>query len=377
MSRRGVTTLPIPGHEPCRVVDVDGVLCTSDVYGADLATGELSADPERQFERAFRNLASLLERAGASLDELGLVTVSIPGADHRPYINPPWLAAFPDEQRRPARKTNQYPLPPGAHVQLTAFGLRGERPKALAIPGFAHRDPLPAGVRIGDVVLSSVVGGQDPSGAVPEDPLAQLWQGFENLEILLRDAGGTKDDMLHVYVFLKDRAHQPLLIDTWLEVFPTEGNRPARKTIFYDELRGSTLVQLQMVAVIGGGRRGNFEIPGIGHHDPIPMAASLGRLVWSSGVSGRGPGQMDVGLSVEEQAPIAFGHLNTLAAQAGVSKDDIAAVTVLVRDYDDLPEIMKSWRAMFPNPDDEPARHVMALGLSGENPVQVHMLAVR
>ncbi|HLG74299.1 MAG TPA: RidA family protein [Chloroflexota bacterium] len=378
MSRRKVTTLPIAGDwPPCRLVESGGMLFTSTISGIDPRSGELDSDPAKQFETAFANLRQLVERAGASMEELGLVTVAIPDASYRPQINPPWLATFPDEGRRPARKTNQYPLPPGVHVQLTAIGVKGQRPRALEIPGFAHRDPLPAGVRIGDVVLSSVVGGQDPSGALPEDPAEQLRQGFENLEILLKDAGGSKDDMLHVYVFLRDRAHQPLLIDRWLEAFPDEGNRPARKTIFYDELRGSTVVQLQMVAVLGQGKRGNYEIPGIGHHDPIPMAASRGPLLWSSGISGRGPGQMDVGLSVEEQAPICFGHMKTLVGQAGMTPDDIGLITLLVRDYAVLPVAMQAWRAAFPNPEDEPALHVMALGLTGDNPLQLHLVATR
>ncbi|HEX6513027.1 MAG TPA: RidA family protein [Chloroflexota bacterium] len=378
MSKRKVTTLPIGGsRESAQVVAAGGMLFSSSISGADPASGDLSSDPERQFELAFGNLARLLDQAGASVDELGLVTVCIPDASYRPHINKPWLAMFPDESRRPARKTNQYPLPAGMQVQLQALGVKGARPQPLQIPGFAHRDPLPAGVRMGDLVVSSVVGGQDPSGAQVEDPAGQIRQAFDNLEILLSGAGGTKDDVLHVYVFLRDRELQPLLIDTWLDVFPTKGDRPARKTIFYEDLRGSTVVQLQMVAVVGQGKRQNYEIPGIGHHDPIPMGAALGPLVWSSGMSGRGPGQMDVGSSVEEQAPICFGHMNTLAAQAGVGKDDIGLVTIMVRDYADVGTIIKSWREMFPDPADEPARHVMALGLSGDNPVQLHMVAVR
>lgn len=377
MSKRRVTSLPLSGGKECKLVEAGGMLFTSGISGADPGTGELSPDPEKQFELAFRKVGDLVERAGLSVDELGLVTVCIPGASHRPYINAPWLAMFPDENRRPARKTNQYRLPDGMHVQLTAIGVKGQRPQSLEIPGFAHRDPLPAGVRIGDLVFSSVVGGQDASGQQLEDAAGQIRQAFENLEILLRGAGGTKDDILHVYVFLRDRELQPPLIETWLDIFPEEGNRPARKTIFYDELRGSTVVQLQMVAVLGGDKRGNYEIPGIGHHDPIPMGASLGGLVWSSGMSGRGPGQMDVGLSVEEQAPICFGHMSTLAAQAGVTPDDIGLITLLVRDYGDVEMIMRSWREMFPDPADEPVLHTMALGLSGDNPLQLHMVAVR
>src|SRR5207247_1504470 len=148
---------PAAGGKPAlQLVELNGMLFSSAVHGANVATGQLDDDPQTQFDTAFRNLQAVLGKAGAGPSELGLVTVSIPGQDHRAYINKPWLTMFPDEQVRPARKTNQFPLPAGMQVQLQAIGVRDQRPKALHIPGFSHRDPLPAGVRIGDLVFSSV-----------------------------------------------------------------------------------------------------------------------------------------------------------------------------------------------------------------------------
>jgi 2-iminobutanoate/2-iminopropanoate deaminase len=378
MSKRKVTTLGLEAASAGQLVETGGFLFTSTISGVEPTTGQLNPDPDKQFEEAFANLRRLLTRGGCSPENLGLVTVNIPDASYRPRINPPWLKVFPNEDVRPARKTNQYPLPPGVHVQLNAVGVKGQKPRALHIPGFAHRDPLPAGVQIGDLVFSSVVGSQDPDGKEVEGAAAQVRQAFENLEILLKDAGGTKDDMLHVYVFLRDRADQPMLIDTWLSVFPDEGNRPARKTIFYDELKGrNSCIQVQMVARLGQGKRGNYEIPGVGHHDPIPMGASLGNLVWSSGVSGRGPGQEDTGPGIHDQTPVAFQNIRDLSSQAGVTPDDIGLMTILVKDYADEPAIMQYWRQLFPDPDDEPARHIMRLGITGDNPVQLHMVAVK
>ncbi len=379
MSRRALTSLPVGGgRPPLQLARLDGGLfSTSSISAADPRTGALSANAGEQFQAAFDNLQRLLDMAGISPAELGLVTVNIPDQSYRPHINKPWLALFPDEQRRPARKTNQYPLPAGQQVQLQAMGLAGQRPKPLQIPCFAHKDPLPAGVRIGDLVFSSVIVDQDPAtGKQSGDPEVQLRQAFTTLETLVKDAGGSWDDVLHMYVFLRDRAEQPLLIKTWLEVFPADGNRPARKTIFYDELKGrTTIAQLQAVAVIGQGQRKNYEIPNVGHHDPIPMGASIGRLMWSSGMSGQPPGQLDSRGSLGEQCRWAFTHLRSLTEQAGASPDNVGHVTLLVRNYDEEPEIMRHWRELFPHPDDEPTHHTMALGLSGQSSsVQVHIV---
>src|SRR5712692_8203510 len=377
MSQRTVFSLPGRDGQPvCQLARTGELLLTSTISGVDPETGELSSDPERQFETAFRSLQRLLERAGVSLDELGLVTVNIPGQDFRAHINKPWLEMFPDENNRPARKTNQYPLPGGAVIQLQAAGVAGQRRQRLEIPGWSHRDPLPAGCRIGDVVFSSVVTAQEPaSGNQAEDTAAQMKQAFDNVETLLTQAGGTKDDLLHMYVFLRDREDQPALIDLWLERFPTDGDRPARKTIFYDELKGrSSAVQLQFVAVLGRGKRRNFEIPGVGHHDPIPMGASIGSVMWSSGISGRPVGDEST-RNVSEQSAFCFAGLQQLMSQTGGTLDDVGLLTILVKDYADEPEIMAEWRRAFPDPANQPVRHMMALGAPGSNLVQLHMVA--
>ena len=81
---------------------VGDVLYSSSVSGVDPATGALGEGAEKQFELAFRNLRSLVEGAGASTDNIGRITVFIPGQGSRPLINPPWLEMFPDEDNPPA-----------------------------------------------------------------------------------------------------------------------------------------------------------------------------------------------------------------------------------------------------------------------------------
>jgi 2-iminobutanoate/2-iminopropanoate deaminase len=74
-----------------------------------------------------------------------------------------------------------------------------------------------------------------------------------------------------------------------------------------------------------------------------------------------------------------FGLLNVqaLAEQGGMSAADIGHITVLVQDYADLPALDREWCAMFPNPNDRPARQVMQLGLQRRSRAQFHMLAAK
>jgi enamine deaminase RidA (YjgF/YER057c/UK114 family) len=192
---------------------------------------------------------------------------------------------------------------------------------------------------------------------------------------LVERGGGSVDDIAHVWVFLKDFAHHDLMIERWLETFPHDGQRPARKTIRYD-LPGDTLVQLQATAVLGGGRV-NLEVPGIGHHDPIPLATRTRNILISSGVAGHSQANYQLGKDLEEQTALMFDNVRTLLELAGGGLDDVAHVTLLLRDYADRAVLDRHWRAAFPDPSNQPARYEMTLGLPGDAMrVQAHVIAV-
>jgi 2-iminobutanoate/2-iminopropanoate deaminase len=350
---------------------------SSSIEGRDPASGKLGDSAEKQFDLAFRNLKSLVHEAGLTANEIAHVTVFIGAASARPLINKPWLETFPDEHNRPARKTTTYSLPEGVLVQLQAFAVKGGKRQCLEIPGLSHRDPLPMGAKAGELVYSSVIGGQDPkTNKQVEGTERQIEQSFQNMKALVEQGGGTTNDIGLVWVFLRDKSDQPAMIDAWLRMFPREGDRPARKTIMYDELKGrETLIQLQFTAVVGSTRR-NFEIPGVGHHDPIPMGASVGRMFFSSGIGGYDATTGKRAEDLQEQTELAFANLRRLMEQAGANLASVGHLTMLVRDYESQTKLMQKVVETFPNEKDRPACHVMALGLPGENLVQLHVVGV-
>jgi 2-iminobutanoate/2-iminopropanoate deaminase len=350
---------------------------SSSISGRDLATGRLGDGAEQQFDLVFRNMKTLVEQAGLSTDDIAHVTLFIGDASGRQLINKPWLQTFPDEHNRPARKTTTYPLPEGVQVQLQALAIAQAERQPLEISGLAHRDPLPMGAKAGNLVFSSVIGGQDPktNKQVPGSE-QQMDQAFQNMRALVEQAGGTTDDIGWVWVFLRDKSDQPAMIDAWLKMFPRDGDRPARKTIMYDELKGrETLVQLQFIAVLGAKRR-NFEIPGVGHHDPIPMGASIGTRFYSSGIGGYDAKTGKQAETLERQAELAFENLRTLMTQAGGTLDSVGHLTILLRDYGAHSTVVKNILETFPDKDRRPACHEMALGLPGSNLIQLHAAGV-
>ena len=358
------------------LVEVGGLFFTSGVRGVDLATGEMPSDPAEQFLHAWRNLKALVEAAGRSTDEIGIVTNFIDSQDFRPHINTGWLELFPDPDNRPARKTTSYPLPEGQGVQLQAIGVAGRQRRRIEVPGLTHRDPLPNGVRLGDYVFSSVIVPWDLATSEPVvGEHAQTDQCFDNMRAFMELAGGTVDDVVLQWVYLNDFAYQPYMVDVYLEAWPIGQYQAARKTFRY-AMGGQ--VQMQVIGRIGGART-NHEIEGHGHHDPIPMGARIGDLYCSSGVSGVDPASDDKLEPVEGvagQAHHGLRNVASLARNGGGSADGIGLITVLVQDYADLPAIDAEWAQLFPDPNDRPARQVMKMGVQRRSRAQFHMMAV-
>jgi 2-iminobutanoate/2-iminopropanoate deaminase len=374
------TIYNLPGLSPDGAASPDLVktgdmFFTSGVRGVDLKTGDVPSDPAEQFLNAWHNLAALVQGAGLSTDNIGIVTNFIDSQDYRAHINTGWLELFPDADNRPARKTTSYPIAPGAGVELQAFGVVNQTRKRIEVPGLTHRDPLPNGVRMGSYVFSSVIVPWDLSTSEPvigED--AQTDQAFDNMRLFMEAAGGTIDDVVLQWVYLNDFAYQPYMVDVYLEAWPIGQYQAARKTFRYP-MGGQ--IQIQVIGNIGP-ERSNHEIEGHDHHDPIPMSARIGGLYASSGVSGVDPRSADNVEAVDGvvgQSHYGIRNIKTLVEAGGMTMDDVGHMTLLVQDYTDLATIDKEWAEMFPDPNNRPARQVMKMGVQRKARVQFHMIA--
>lgn len=374
MSKRAVTMVTAPnGKTAGRLVRVGGMLFSSSITGLDPASGQLSRDPARQIAGAFGNLQALLARAGASADELGLVTVCIADGGLASQVDQFWRTAWPDGRNRPALKINEYDLPPGEMVQIQVVGVSGQARQPIELPG---SDAQPLGVRLGPVVFSAPIDGRDPvTGQRSADRVTQMRQAFRNMDSFIRRAGGSKADLIHVYIFVSGRDDQLDMLDVWLEEFPTDGDRPARKAIFDETLaRDGKVIHLMCAGVIGQGARLDLEVPGISKRHPNPMGAKIGNLVLSSGIGGDDPSGKLKSRDPTICAGFAFQNMATLLQLAGGSLDDIGLVSITVNDYADEAAILAEWRRVFPDAATEPARHIMAFGGRGSYPVQVHVV---
>jgi enamine deaminase RidA (YjgF/YER057c/UK114 family) len=114
-----------------------------------------------------------------------------------------------------------------------------------------HENPIPNASRIGNIVMSSVIGGSNPG---TRDLPAALEQQVANVFGYIRHdieaAGGGVDDILKITFWVKDPASQRAALNAeWVKMFPDAASRPARHTLTLPA-DSRALVQADFIAVI-------------------------------------------------------------------------------------------------------------------------------
>lgn len=110
------------GSAPIPMGDrVGNMIFTSGISGKNPMTGKLAEGAAAQAFHAFENLRQLLENGGATMADVGQVTVLTVDDSLRDVVNAEWLRPFPDPQDRAARHTTVQALRGSALLQLIAI----------------------------------------------------------------------------------------------------------------------------------------------------------------------------------------------------------------------------------------------------------------
>ncbi|MGO4153199.1 RidA family protein [Cupriavidus sp. YAF13] len=121
---------------------------------------------------------------------------------------------------------------------------------SVYVEGFSHKNPIPAGCRIGPLLMSGSIQGNDPATGKPASTIeAQCIYMLANVKRIVEAAGGTTDDIVKITVWMRDRSQRPALNTPWLDMFPNPGSRPARHTMQADLDMGK-LVECDFTAYI-------------------------------------------------------------------------------------------------------------------------------
>ena len=105
--------------------------------------------------------------------------------------------------------------------------------KSINYPGYAHQNPIPNASRIGNILMSSVIGGSEPgTRTMPPDLAGQVVNVFKHIRLTVEAAGGTVDDIIKINFWMKEPSTgRAALNDEWVKMFPDENARPARHTL--------------------------------------------------------------------------------------------------------------------------------------------------
>lgn len=121
--------------------------------------------------------------------------------------------------------------------------------------------------------------------------------------------------------------------------------------------------------------RESIQVPPMLHQNPIPTASRVGNMLCTSVIGGRDPETGQVPQTAEEQAVNCFKILARILDKGGATPEDVAHVTVYIKDSSMRPAVNKPWVEMFPDEHSRPARHTIVMENMG-GMVQIEAVAV-
>jgi 2-iminobutanoate/2-iminopropanoate deaminase len=120
----------------------------------------------------------------------------------------------------------------------------------------------------------------------------------------------------------------------------------------------------------------SIHIPGVIHNAPIPMAAKVGNMVFSSGIMGVDPSTGKLAADSADEVKHCFANMRKVLEAAGAKLTDVGYVKIYLKDPTLRDAINAEWVACFPDPEDRPARHTLAWELGSGMRLQLEMTAV-
>jgi len=207
-------------------------------------------------------------------------------------------------------------------------------------------DPIPLGIRVGNLVHASRLTGVNlETGKLAEGVEAQVAQVLEAVKHVVETAGGTIDNVAQVSFFLKRFDDRPLINPPWVAMFPNEQDRPTYK-FMEANLPDDCLVQAEMWAVLDA-RRAVIYTPPVAHTNPIPMGVKIGGYLFSSRILPFEPSTNAAADGLERQSELVFKNLATFLEVAEMDRSDLMQARLFVSDRAHIPTVQRYWDGFF------------------------------
>ena len=120
----------------------------------------------------------------------------------------------------------------------------------------------------------------------------------------------------------------------------------------------------------------SIHVTGASHKAPIPAAARVGPVLCTSAVAGKDPVTGEMPADIETQVRNTFANIAEVLRVGGASTQDVVKFSVTIHDNAVRDAVNQQWLAMFPDPNDRPARHIAVSPLQHGMHLQIEVMAV-
>ena len=353
-----------PGPKPVGPYS-PGILAGDFLYvsgqGGRDATGALPANIDGEVQQTLRNVQSIVEAAGLTMEHVVYSQVYLTDMAHYDALERGWKAAFP--KAPPARAiVGVYKLPTDISVEINAVAFRDLARKKLIVPAaFPKNLSFTPGVLAGNrLYLSGSFGAHVSSGAIPQDPDAQVQLALDNMKATLAAAGMDFRHVVFVNPYLTGQASRQMNA-IYAKHFEF-GNTPARATIRVTSLPAGNTIEFTGVAVADLSKRLAVRPKNMAPSATASPCVFADDTYYCSakGPFTPGPGNLQ-GIwvsTVEAQVRQTMRNLLDGLEEAGLALSNVVATNVYLDDMADFARMNRVYAQYFP--EAPPARTTVA-----------------
>jgi enamine deaminase RidA (YjgF/YER057c/UK114 family) len=329
-----------------------GILAGDFLYvagqGAQDSDGHMAADQEGQIRQCLKNVKSVVDAAGLTMEHVVYVQVYLTSYADESTLDRVWKEFFPAAP--PARSVIGVAKLPGTGAETSAVAVRDlARKKCLAAPELTGSAPISAAVHAADRVFVSGFTGRDPAtGSVPEDPGKQVDLALGGMEQALRLAGLDFRHMVFVNPYMTGKIPAQVMNRIYASHFEF-GNTPARATIDVAGLPGGANMEFTGVAVTDLAARRAVRPKNMAPSPTASPCVFAGDTLYCSAKSGfiPGPNSGIYASTTESQLPMTMRNLLDGLEEADMKFANVVAANVYLDDLDDFAKMNAVYARYF------------------------------
>src|SRR5437762_1865807 len=216
--------------------------------GPRRADGTVPATFSEQCRQALDNIKLIVEAAGLSTEHVVYTQVYLEDIGKYGEMDRVFGEYFP--KIPPARAVLGVAHVPDAPIQISAVAVRNLAERQAISPADLKAGTASPGVLTHDLLFISSMPGSDPNtGAVPNDPAAQVDLALDRMQAVVKAAGLELSNMVFVNPYLTQEIPMRVMNERYARRFEF-GNTPARATIEVSSLPGGAHIEYTGVAVV-------------------------------------------------------------------------------------------------------------------------------